>query len=143
VHNLLLRSSAGPKPHSHLECGGCQTLLMYPQGAGNVRCSRCSHVTPAPPASSTEASQIVCNGCRVLLSYPKGAQSVQCSMCHTITEVSDDTAVVKHTRKGGWRRVHKAHDVYHIYAVDIFLDGSGQHMMCSYQHANKVAATFD
>eukprot|EP00983_Pelagomonas_calceolata_P121235 1160781-Pelagomonas_calceolata.AAC.23 len=82
---LTLPPTAGPKPHSHLECGGCRTLLMYPQGAGNVRCSRCTHITPVPPAS-TEAAQIVCNGCRVLLSYPKGAQSVQCSMCHVVTQ---------------------------------------------------------
>lgn len=76
-----------PAPHSHLVCGGCQTLLMYPQGAANVRCSRCTHITPAPPSLNQETTQIVCNGCRVLLSYPRGAQSVQCSMCHTITQV--------------------------------------------------------
>ncbi|KAL6762008.1 zinc-finger protein Lsd1 [Haematococcus lacustris] len=76
-----------PPPHSHLVCGGCQTLLMYPQGAANVRCSRCQHITPAPPTAGAETAQLVCNGCRVLLSYPRGAQSVQCSMCHTVTQV--------------------------------------------------------
>jgi LSD1 subclass zinc finger protein len=86
----LLRTAPAvpaPAPHSHLVCGGCQTLLMYPQGAANVRCSRCQHITPAPPTAGTETAQLVCNGCRVLLSYPRGAESVQCSMCHTVTQV--------------------------------------------------------
>ncbi len=52
-----------------------------------MRCSRCTHITPAPPPAGAETAQIVCNGCRVLLTYPRGAQSVQCSMCHTITQV--------------------------------------------------------
>ena len=30
-------------------CSGCHTLLAYPQGAQNVRCARCSHITPVPP----------------------------------------------------------------------------------------------
>lgn len=76
-----------PQPHSHLVCGGCQTMLMYPQGAANVRCARCQHVTPAPPECDAGAAQLVCNGCRVLLSYPRGAPLVQCSMCHTVTQV--------------------------------------------------------
>lgn len=80
--------AGGPAPHSHLVCGGCQTLLMYPQGAANVRCSRCQYITPAPPTAGAETAQLLCNGCRVLLSYPRGAQSVQCSMCHTVTQVS-------------------------------------------------------
>lgn len=74
-------------PHSHLVCGGCSILLMYPQGASNVRCSRCGQITAAPPAAGPDTAQIVCNGCRVLLSYPRGAQSVQCSLCQTVTQV--------------------------------------------------------
>ncbi|GAX74664.1 hypothetical protein CEUSTIGMA_g2112.t1 [Chlamydomonas eustigma] len=77
---------AGPSTHSHLVCGGCQTLLMYPGGAASVRCQRCHHITNAPPPV-TNSSQIVCNGCRVLLSYPRGAESVQCSVCHGVTPV--------------------------------------------------------
>lgn len=30
---------------NQIVCTGCQTLLMYPQGASNVRCSRCHHIT--------------------------------------------------------------------------------------------------
>mmetsp|Transcript_11713 Transcript_11713/g.20830 ORF Transcript_11713/g.20830 Transcript_11713/m.20830 type:complete len:200 (-) Transcript_11713:560-1159(-) len=85
---------SGPAPHSHLVCGGCQTLLMYPQGAGNVRCSRCQVITPAPPTAGVESAQLLCDGCRVLLSYPRGAQSVQCSMCHVVTEVPTYAHVV-------------------------------------------------
>eukprot|EP00877_Chromochloris_zofingiensis_P012136 jgi/Chrzof1/7176/Cz02g13260.t1 len=90
MYGYMQPSAISPGPHSHLVCGGCQTLLMYPQqGASNVRCSRCGHITaaPSPAAQGTDTSQIVCNGCRVLLSYPRGAQSVQCSLCHNITQV--------------------------------------------------------
>jgi LSD1 subclass zinc finger protein len=84
------RAAIQPGPHSHITCGGCQTLLMYPQqGASNVRCSRCGHITAAPPAPPPDPNQAqtVCNGCRVLLAFPRGAQSVQCSLCHTVTQV--------------------------------------------------------
>lgn len=75
--------------HSHIICGGCSVLLMYPQGAANVRCSRCNHITSAPPpaVSGPESAQLVCSGCRMLLSYPRGANSVQCSVCQAITQV--------------------------------------------------------
>ncbi|KAI8472056.1 MAG: hypothetical protein J3K34DRAFT_392560 [Monoraphidium minutum] len=89
-----------PGPHSHLTCGGCNTLLMYPQqGASNVRCSRCGHITAAPPAPPPDPNQAqtVCNGCRVLLAFPRGAQSVQCSLCHTVTQVP----VYGHVHCGG------------------------------------------
>ncbi|KAG2445588.1 hypothetical protein HXX76_000200 [Chlamydomonas incerta] len=79
--------SMAPPSQSHLVCGGCRCLLMYPQGASNVRCSRCGHITSAPASAGADSSQIVCNGCRVLLSYPRGAQSVQCSLCHAVTQV--------------------------------------------------------
>lgn len=62
-------------------------LFRPQQGAANVRCSRCQHVTPAPPSASTDTAQLVCNGCRVLLSYPRGANRVQCSICQTVTQV--------------------------------------------------------
>eukprot|EP00882_Tetradesmus_deserticola_P008097 GHRQ01008529.1.p1 GENE.GHRQ01008529.1~~GHRQ01008529.1.p1 ORF type:complete len:189 (+),score=27.80 GHRQ01008529.1:301-867(+) len=90
-----------PGPHSHVTCGGCSTLLMYPQqGASQVRCSRCGHITQAPQiVDSPDQSQIVCNGCRVLLSYPRGERSVQCSLCHTITQVP----VYGHVECGGCR----------------------------------------
>lgn len=73
--------------HSHIVCGGCSVLLMYPQGAANVRCSRCNHITSAPPPAGPESAQLVCNGCRMLLSYPRGANSVQCSVCQAVTQV--------------------------------------------------------
>ncbi|PNH03316.1 Protein LSD1 [Tetrabaena socialis] len=68
---------------------------MYPQGASNVRCSRCSHITSAPASAGADSAQIVCNGCRVLLSYPRGAQSVQCSMCSSVTQVANIAVGVK------------------------------------------------
>ncbi|EFJ50910.1 zinc-finger LSD1 protein, partial [Volvox carteri f. nagariensis] len=71
----------------HLVCGGCQQLLIYPQGASNVRCARCDYITTAPAYTGANSAQIVCNGCRVLLSYPRNAQSVQCALCHTVTQV--------------------------------------------------------
>lgn len=73
-------------PTSHVTCGGCQVLLMYPQGASNVRCSRCGTITAAATAGPNTA-QIVCNNCRMLLSYPRGAPSVQCALCQHITQV--------------------------------------------------------
>lgn len=87
VPTSYMQLPAGGPTQSHLVCGGCHVLLMYPQGAANVRCSRCNHITTAPVTSGADTSQIVCSGCRVLLAYPRGAQSVQCSMCHNVTQV--------------------------------------------------------
>ncbi len=67
-----------------LICGGCRTLLVYPQGASNVRCALCSSVTSVPPHGAAEMAQLVCAGCRTLLMYMRGATSVQCSCCHTV-----------------------------------------------------------
>lgn len=33
-------------PQGHIICSGCGTLLMYPEGHPNVRCSICNVVTP-------------------------------------------------------------------------------------------------
>ncbi|KAK9810490.1 hypothetical protein WJX72_011530 [[Myrmecia] bisecta] len=77
---------APPGPSSQIVCGGCRTLLMYPQGAQNVRCARCGHITAVPPAGGGEAAQLVCSNptCRVVLMYPRGATQVQCSVCTTV-----------------------------------------------------------
>ncbi|MCO5587711.1 hypothetical protein L7F22_041662 [Adiantum nelumboides] len=66
-----------------LVCSGCRTLLVYPQGAANVRCALCSTVTAVPPPG-TEMAQLICGGCRTLLMYIRGATSVHCSCCHTV-----------------------------------------------------------
>jgi LSD1 subclass zinc finger protein len=71
---------------SHLVCGGCSTLLMYPSGASSVRCQRCSYITRAPIAQP-ESAQIVCAGCQLLLAYPRGSNSVRCSVCTHVTSV--------------------------------------------------------
>ncbi len=82
-----------------LICGGCRTLLVYPQGASNVRCALCSTVTSVPP-HGTEMAQLVCGGCRTLLMYMRGATSVQCSCCHTVT-LAIDTPPAAHINCGG------------------------------------------
>ncbi|CAK0787503.1 hypothetical protein CVIRNUC_010723 [Coccomyxa viridis] len=75
---------------SQVVCGGCTTLLMFPQGAQNVRCARCGHITSVPPAGGSDMAQLVCSrqSCRVLLLYPRGAQQVQCSMCSMINSAN-------------------------------------------------------
>ena len=85
---------------------------MFPQGAQNVRCARCGHITAVPPAGGTsphpwlhptaelakwlshqpalfpggDMAQLVCSSptCRVVLMYPRGASQVQCSICGTV-----------------------------------------------------------
>lgn len=83
----------GPSPppgmQSQLVCNGCRTILLYPQGATNVRCAICNTMTPTPPAGidmarQMEMAQIICYGCRTLLMYTSGATSVRCSCCGTI-----------------------------------------------------------
>lgn len=37
---------------SQLVCNGCRTILLYPQGATNVRCAICNTMTPTLPAGS-------------------------------------------------------------------------------------------
>mmetsp|Transcript_54780 Transcript_54780/g.174038 ORF Transcript_54780/g.174038 Transcript_54780/m.174038 type:complete len:115 (+) Transcript_54780:172-516(+) len=55
------QTSGGPQ--SQIICTGCRTLLVYPQGASNVRCALCNQITSVPPAG-TEMAQLVCGGCR-------------------------------------------------------------------------------
>jgi LSD1 subclass zinc finger protein len=50
---------------------GCRTLLVYPQGASNVRCALCNTITPVPPAG-TDMAQLDCGGCRTRLMYVRG-----------------------------------------------------------------------
>ena len=57
------------------------------QGAQNVRCARCSHVTPVPPPVNQDTmAQLQCNSCRTVLMYPRGALQVQCSLCQTLND---------------------------------------------------------
>ena len=59
----------------------------YLQGAQNVRCARCSHVTPVPPPVNQDTmAQLQCNSCRTVLMYPRGALQVQCSLCQTLND---------------------------------------------------------
>jgi LSD1 subclass zinc finger protein len=73
-------------PQSNIVCSHCTTLLLYPQGAQNVRCARCGEITAVPPAGGDDTAQLVCGNtnCRVVLMYPRGAPQVQCSLCGTI-----------------------------------------------------------
>lgn len=61
-------------------------MLMYPQGAQNVRCARCSVITPV--SSTQDMAQLSCSNpaCRVQLMYPRGAMHVQCSLCRTVND---------------------------------------------------------
>ena len=68
--------------------------MFLPQGAHNVRCARCSHITtvpsaaPPPPAPSNDMAQLACTNphCRCQLMYPRGALQVQCSLCGTLND---------------------------------------------------------
>jgi LSD1 subclass zinc finger protein len=88
-----------PQQQGQLICNGCRTLLVYPQGASNVRCALCSTVTQVP-AHGTEMAQLVCAGCRTLLMYMRGATSVQCSCCHTVN-LAMEAPQVAHINCGG------------------------------------------
>ena len=81
--NYAMQGGQQQQQQGQLICSGCRTLLVYPQGASNVRCALCSSVTQVPP-QGTEMSQLICGGCRTLLMYMRGATSVQCSCCHTV-----------------------------------------------------------
>lgn len=78
--------SVHPGPQSNIVCANCTTLLLYPQGAQNVRCARCGEITPVPLATGNNSAQLACTNsqCRVILMYPRGASQVQCSLCGTI-----------------------------------------------------------
>ncbi|XP_075481923.1 protein LSD1-like isoform X2 [Primulina tabacum] len=71
---------------SQVVCGGCRTVLLYPRGATNVRCSICNTVTPVLP-TGMDIAQLICGGCRTLLMHAQGATSVRCSCCHTVNLV--------------------------------------------------------
>ncbi|XP_075481924.1 protein LOL2-like isoform X3 [Primulina tabacum] len=74
---------------SQVVCGGCRTVLLYPRGATNVRCSICNTVTPVLPTARAgmDIAQLICGGCRTLLMHAQGATSVRCSCCHTVNLV--------------------------------------------------------
>ncbi|CAL0325070.1 unnamed protein product [Lupinus luteus] len=55
-----------------LVCSGCQSILFYPRGSPNVRCSLCNTVTSVPPPD-LEISQLLCGGCSRMLLYVCGA----------------------------------------------------------------------
>lgn len=73
-------------PQSNIVCANCTTLLLYPQGAQNVRCARCGEITPVPLSGGGNSAQLTCSNaqCRVTLMYPRGASQVQCSLCGNI-----------------------------------------------------------
>ena len=77
------------------------------QGAANVRCSQCQHITPVaaaapamrPPAGpsmppmtqqlpSAQRAQLQCAGCQVMLMYPRGANNVQCAVCGVVSSAA-------------------------------------------------------
>lgn len=96
------QSQMAPTPsgsQGQLVCSGCRTLLVYPQGAANVRCAVCSTVTAVPPPG-TEMAQLICGGCRTLLMHVRGATSVRCSCCHTVN-LAMDANQVAHVNCGG------------------------------------------
>eukprot|EP00892_Ulva_mutabilis_P012272 jgi/Ulvmu1/9417/UM051_0045.1 len=96
-----------------IQCQGCQITLMYPQGAANVRCSQCQHITPVaaaapaamrtPPAGmppqmtqqlpSAQRAQLQCAGCQVMLMYPRGANNVQCAVCGVVSSAAQANTV--------------------------------------------------
>ncbi|KAJ6849340.1 protein LOL2-like [Iris pallida] len=68
---------------SQVVCSGCRSVLAYPRGATNVRCSICAAITTVPPPGM-DMAQLVCGHCRSLLYYTRGAASVRCSCCNTM-----------------------------------------------------------
>lgn len=66
-------------------------MLLYPAGAQNVRCARCSTITSvAPPPAADSMAQLCCSNaqCRVVLLYPRGAGQVQCSVCGNLNDAT-------------------------------------------------------
>ena len=71
------------------------------QGAQNVRCARCSHVTPVPlPPPVSQDAQLHCTGCRTLLMYPRGSLQVQCSICGSLNDAQQSNQL-GHVMCGG------------------------------------------
>ncbi|KAJ6809613.1 protein LOL2-like [Iris pallida] len=68
---------------SQVVCSGCRSVLAYPRGATNIRCSICNAITTMPPPGM-DMAQLVCGHCRSLLYYTRGATSVRCSCCNTM-----------------------------------------------------------
>ncbi|KAJ7542022.1 hypothetical protein O6H91_10G086100 [Diphasiastrum complanatum] len=95
---LPMQPSAGSQ--TQVICSGCRTLLLYPQGATNVRCALCNYVTPIPPHGS-DMAQLVCGGCHTLLMHLRGATSVQCSWCHTVNFTMDAMNQLAYVNCGG------------------------------------------
>ena len=71
-------------------------MLLYPAGAQQVRCARCTTITAAPPpqqhpaAAGGDMAQLCCSNaqCRVVLMYPRGAGQVQCSVCGNLNDAT-------------------------------------------------------
>ncbi|XP_073280420.1 protein LOL2-like isoform X1 [Primulina huaijiensis] len=83
---------------SQVVCGGCRTVLLYPRGATNVRCSICNMVTPVLP-TGMDMAQLICGGCRTLLMHAQGATSVRCSCCHTVNLVPAAAPMPNHVAR--------------------------------------------
>ncbi|KAI3432609.1 hypothetical protein D9Q98_004156 [Chlorella vulgaris] len=83
-----MRPSSGPS--AQITCSGCRTVLLYPAGAQNVRCARCTNITAVQAPPSADMAQLCCSNaqCRVMLMYPRGASAVQCSVCGNISDAS-------------------------------------------------------
>lgn len=64
------------------------TSLLRVQGASNVRCSQCSHITPIagmqPSQAAHTRAQLQCSGCQIMLMYPRGSNNVQCAVCGVV-----------------------------------------------------------
>eukprot|EP00884_Botryococcus_braunii_P023328 jgi/Botrbrau1/967/Bobra.114_1s0010.1 len=80
------------EPQSQVVCQNCRTLLVYPQGAQNVRCARCRHIT-ARPTEGGDTAQLVCDHCRAVLIFLRGAAQVQCGACHHINDAAQANRV--------------------------------------------------
>eukprot|EP01025_Chloroclados_australasicus_P043428 TRINITY_DN4645_c0_g1_i1.p2 TRINITY_DN4645_c0_g1~~TRINITY_DN4645_c0_g1_i1.p2 ORF type:complete len:172 (-),score=12.64 TRINITY_DN4645_c0_g1_i1:325-840(-) len=91
-----------PTMYGRIVCRGCHITLMYPQGAGSVRCSQCGTITPSHPApAAPEMAELTCQGCTVRLRYPRSAEHVQCAVCGHINL----TRGVGHLQCSGCRQI--------------------------------------
>lgn len=99
-----IESRNSPSTQSQIICTGytgqgCGTLLVYPQGASNVRCALCNTITAVAPVG-TDMAQLDCRSCRTRLMYARGASSVQCSVCNNIN-IAVQANQVAHCQCGG------------------------------------------
>ena len=76
---------------------GVKSAATDVQGAANVRCSQCQHVTPVAPNNQAAAprqaaqpprAQLQCAGCQIMLMYPRGAANVQCAVCGVVSSAA-------------------------------------------------------